>query len=225
MDASQMIAIRNRIIGVLIERARIRSGSSIEMCAELLGCSPAKFRRYEGGQDGVSLPQLESLARFFNVPIAQLWNDEIVQDQDTALEPITRTQTMSGRHQILAVRLQQCRRASGLSRQDVGLLVGQPADVIAQYERAELQIPIAELEIVAGQCGLSLSDFEEPPITAPEAGPDALSLEGLKALPPDLWEFILDPGNVVYLRVAQTLGSIEPERLRQIAQAILETQG
>ena len=64
MDSSQTIAIRNRIIGILVKRARLGAGKSQRECGEFLGCSPFVFSQYERGRKGMSLPQLEALAYF-----------------------------------------------------------------------------------------------------------------------------------------------------------------
>jgi len=67
METSQTIAVRNKIIGVLVKRARVNAGKSQQECALFLDCAPSAYRRYEQGKKGFSLPQLESLALLFDV--------------------------------------------------------------------------------------------------------------------------------------------------------------
>ena len=47
MDTTQSIALRNKIIGILVKRARIRTNMIQQDCAEFLGCSPFMFSQYE----------------------------------------------------------------------------------------------------------------------------------------------------------------------------------
>ena len=92
-DSVQAIAIRNRIIGALVKRARLKAGISQRECAQLLGCSPFAFGQYERGHWGLSLSQLEVLARPFKVPLANLWDDKSVPPDEPMEDTATLQQT------------------------------------------------------------------------------------------------------------------------------------
>jgi hypothetical protein len=44
----------------------------------------------------------------------------------------------------------------------------------------------------------------------------------LDALPPDVREFVLNPTNALYLRIAMLLSSMKADHLRQIAETLLD---
>jgi transcriptional regulator with XRE-family HTH domain len=219
----QAIAIRNRIIGTLVKRARLKAGKSQRECAELLGCSPFAFSRYEQGRWGLSLSQLEVLARPFKVPLANLWDDSSVPQGEPEEDTATLRQTMLLRRKILAVQFRQCRRAGGLTQKEMGQLIGRSTGIIGRYERGDRDIPLAELEVAAGRCGKALSDFFEAQTVAPiQAEVRLQSLAGLGELPPDVREFVLKPTNALYLRIAMLLSAMKADSLRQIAETLLD---
>lgn len=53
------LALRNRIVGVLLRNARERAEKTKRECAEALGVSTSTFTAYEEGRKPISLPELE----------------------------------------------------------------------------------------------------------------------------------------------------------------------
>jgi transcriptional regulator with XRE-family HTH domain len=223
MDASQAIAIRNRIIGILVKRTRLEAGKSQRECAEFLGCSPFMFSQYELGQRGISLPELESLAHLFHVPLSSLWDETYSVPGKEPAEPLPIAQLMLLRRKILAVKLRQCRHAAGLAQRELGQLLGRSAYIISQYELGKRDIPLAELEVVAEQGSQTLADFvDEPSIPLSQTDHDRQALARLKELSPDVREFVLKPTNALYLRIAILLSALKADSLRHIAETILD---
>lgn len=223
MDVSQTIAIRHKIIGLLVRRARLRAGKSQRECAELIGCSPARFSRYEKGQQGLTLPQLEALAYFFGVPLASLWDEKFDLPEESPGESLPLAEMMTLRRKMLAVQFRQCRRTAGLTQQQMGQMLGCSAARISQYERGKSDISVAELEIVSERCNRSLADFvDEQTIPLSQAEQNRQTLARLKELSPDMREFVLKPSNALYLRIAMLLSAIKADSLRQIAETILD---
>jgi transcriptional regulator with XRE-family HTH domain len=222
MDTAQSIAIRNRIIGVLVQRARNKAGRTQRECAEFLGCSPFIFSQYEQGQKGIGLPQLEALAYLFDVPIASLWDEQFPEPEEEEEPPDLGALTQL-RGKILAVKLRQCRLAAGLTQRDLGELVGRSAAVISQYERGKRDIPLAELEVAAEQCNRSLANFlDDEALPLSPADRDHEALAYLAEMTPEIREFVLKPSNGLYLRIALLLSGLKADSLRQIAETLLD---
>jgi transcriptional regulator with XRE-family HTH domain len=222
-DSMQAIAIRNRIVGTLVKRARLKAGRSQRECAELLGCSSYAFGQYEKGHWGLSLSQLEVLTRAFKVPLANLWDDSSIPPDEPVEDATTLQQMMSLRRRMLAVQFRQCRRAGGLTQKEMGQLLGRSAGIIGRYERGERDIPLAELEVAAERCGQALAGFFEDQASPPAQGEAKLQpMDGLSELPPDVREFVLKPTNALYLRIALLLSSMKADSLRQIAETLLD---
>lgn len=72
----RLITLRTRKLGVLILDARLATRRSVKECAEALGVSPETFTSYENGETAPSLPQLEALAYFLDLPLEHFWGNE-----------------------------------------------------------------------------------------------------------------------------------------------------
>jgi transcriptional regulator with XRE-family HTH domain len=217
----QAIAIRNRIIGTLVKRARLKAGRSQRECADLLGCSPFAYTQHEQGRWGLSLAQLETLAGLFKVPLANLWDDSGIPPDEPVEDVATIQQAMLLRRKILAVQFRQCRRTGGLTQKQMGQLLGRSTGIIGRYERGERDMPLAELEVAAQRCGKALVDFEDRTVE-PSQGEVRLQSLDLSELAPDVREFVLKPTNALYLRIAMLLSSMKADSLRQIAETLLD---
>ena len=223
MVASQAIAIRNRISGILVRQARLKAAKSQRECAEYLGCSPLMFGQYEQGQRGLSLPQLEALAHFFDMPLESLWDESYTPPEPEQAQDLPVTQLMLLRRKELAIRFRQCRRAAELTQEQIGKILGRSAYIVSQYERGTRDIPLSELEIAVEQCDRHLTDFlDEETIPLGHAERDRQTLVRLNELPPDVREFVLKPTNMLYLRIAMLLSALKTQSLRQIAEMILD---
>ena len=161
MEAAQVISIRNKIVGILVRRARLEAGKSKRDCAKFIGCSPATFSQYERGQKGLSLPELEALAYFLEVSPASLWDDAYAPPQDSLQGHLPMEQMMILRRKILAVQLRKCREAIGFTQEEMAERLGCSVHALSQYEQGQADISLAELEVAAETCGRSLSDFAD----------------------------------------------------------------
>ena len=65
----EAIALRQRIIGVLLRQARTEAGHSQKDLANLLGVSASRISDYELGQAEIPLSELEALANYLNVSL------------------------------------------------------------------------------------------------------------------------------------------------------------
>jgi transcriptional regulator with XRE-family HTH domain len=222
MDALQAIAIRNKIIGVLVRRARLRAGKSQKDCAGFLGCSPFVFRQYEQGEKGLSLPELEALAFFFDVPPASLWDDSQPLPEDPAASALPMDQLLLLRRKILAVQFRQCRIAAGLAQREVAELLGCSPSMVSQYERGRRDIPLAELERMVEVCSRSLDEFLDQTIPLGQGEQERRALARLDELPADVRDFVLNPTNLLYFRIAILLSALRADNLRQIAETLLD---
>jgi transcriptional regulator with XRE-family HTH domain len=223
MDASQEIAIRNRIVGILVKRARLDAGKSQRECAEFLGCSPSMFSNYERGRRSMSLPQLEALAYLFDVPVENLLDDSRTSSENEPEAAMPVEQIMLLRRKMLAVQFRQCRRTSGLSQRKMGQLLGCSASTVSQYERGKRDIPLAQLELAAAESGQVLAEFlDEQAMPLSQSEQDRQALARLAELAPEVREFVLNPTNALYFRIAMLLSAMKADSLRQIAETILD---
>lgn len=63
----ELLALRNRVIGVLLRQARLAAGMTQEECGEAINAPDSRISAYEYGQMAVPLAELEILARTLSV--------------------------------------------------------------------------------------------------------------------------------------------------------------
>ncbi|GAB4539691.1 MAG: hypothetical protein Kow0063_28750 [Anaerolineae bacterium] len=221
MQEPQAAVIRKKIFGVLLRNARVRAGLTIKDAAEATGFSASAISDYEYGRRDLSLPQLEALAYVYRVPITYFWSDDPIPDDEDRDIPLDKAIEL--RRRIIGVLLRQARLEAGLSQKDLAAVLNCPSARIASYEFGRADIPLLELEKLADFLELPLSYFLDQGIRPSGdqiAGMD--ELERLAQLPEDVRKFMLQPGNLLYVRVAMQLSTLSAEAIRNVAEGLLE---
>jgi transcriptional regulator with XRE-family HTH domain len=214
--------IRAKKLGVLMQSARQTAGKSIQECAEILGISPAEYQGYEKGERSPSLPELETLAYYLKIPLDHFWGREIISARpgEHAELPVTRLLTL--RNRIIGVMLRQARLQAGLTTTELARKAGIDEEQLKAYEFGETPIPLPELEILANELRRTVKDFQDT------RGPVGIWIKQQRAmqhfaeLSPELQDFISKPVNRPYLELAQRLSEMSVERLRSVAEGLLE---
>jgi transcriptional regulator with XRE-family HTH domain len=221
MQKQEAAAIRKKILGVLLRNARLRAGVGVKDAAKATGLSSRAVSDYEFGRRDISLPCLEVFAHAYRVPITYFWSeDPIAGDGDRAL-PVK--EAMALRRRIIGVLLRQARIEAGYSLKDLARVLGCSTGRITGYEFGHTDIPLLELETLADYLDVPMSYFLDQgikPQGEQVAGID--ELERLAQLPADVREFMLKPGNLLYVRVAMQLSALSAEALRNVAEGLLD---
>ncbi len=157
MLKADTVRIKQKILGVLILKARSQVGLTIAETSKLLGIPEARLVDYEFGRQGAGLPELESMARIFNVPVSFLWTGPSAPSLNGKLQRI-----MPIRCKIIGVLLRKARQESGKSLGDIGELLGHSPQEIEKYELGQVSIPFNKLELVASSLNLAIDYFLEP---------------------------------------------------------------
>jgi transcriptional regulator with XRE-family HTH domain len=221
MSNEQVIELRNRILGILIRNARERARATRKACADILGISTSKFADYEDGSRAISLPELELLGRFLNVPMHVLRDDNAARGE--AEDPIPDPEFfLPLRHRIVGARLRQARLESGRTQQDVADLVDHSSSTISAYEYGKNPIPLSELEVLARALAVPIDVFMDYNSEVGQWHRLKEDFERFAELPEEVREFVLRPINRSYLELAMKLASMPAGALRNIAEGLLE---
>jgi transcriptional regulator with XRE-family HTH domain len=221
MEKVEAATIRKKILGVLLRNARIHAGMSIKDAAEAVGVSSSAISDYEYGRRDLSLPHLEVLAYIYRVPITYFWSDDPIPDDEDRDLPVE--EALELRRRIVGVLLRQARMEAGYSQKDLAKLLGCSSSRIGSYEFGRTDIPLLELETLATFLDVSMAYFLDQgirPHGEQIAGMD--ELERLAQLPEDVRTFMLQPGNLLYVRVAMQLSALSAEAMRKVAEGLLE---
>ena len=217
------ILTRNKIIGVLLQQARLDARMSIEACAYALGGDEALIARAERGEVGLTLPQLESLAHLCGVPLSYFLETEELPDVATGAPSIPYQERMVLRNKIIGVLLRQARQETGQELEEVAAALGYTPSQLEGVELGQTQISLVELQALADELGMSIESLTSedllPPTTRGSDGPDQ---EWPDHLSPEILDFVLKPINLPYLRIAMNLSEMPADTLRQIASGLLE---
>lgn len=221
MQELEAATIRKKILGVLLRNARIRAGMTIKDAAEATGFPSSAMSDYEYGRRDISLPQLEVLAYTYRVPITYFWSDDPIPDDEDRDLPAEKAVEL--RRRIIGVLLRQARMEAGYSQKDLAKVLECPSSRIANYEFGRTDIPLSDLENLANYLDVPLAYFLDQGIRPGGnqiAGMD--ELERLSQLPEDVRTFMLEPGNLLYVRVAMQLSKLSADAIRNVAEGLLE---
>jgi transcriptional regulator with XRE-family HTH domain len=222
-DVQEFTIIRSRILGALLQDARQSSGRTAVDCAELLRIDEEAYHAFEAGATTPTLPQLEILAYFFNVPINHFWGNEtraVVRREEEIRADVPNILLL--RQRIIGITLQSLRTEARISMDELAEKTGLPANRIEAVERGAEALPLGDLEMLVRALHASLDDL----IDSHGAVGSWLQLQGdfeaFSRLPAELREFIAKPINHVYLELAMSLSEMPASRLRTIAESILD---
>jgi transcriptional regulator with XRE-family HTH domain len=214
--------IRQKITGVLLRQARLDAGKTLKDCGEILGLSPSTVSSIEYGERGISLPELEILAFYLEIPIDQLLNGSAA-PTDEPIDEIPNEELMVLRHRIIGALLRQARMSQDLTQAELAKAIGVSAARMSQYELGEKPVPLVELEALASQLDVPLSHFLDEGV-GPVGKRQQLERDWQRFsnLPPDVRRFVLESTSLRYLELAMALSAVPADKLRNIAASLLE---
>lgn len=219
MSKDEKHLLRNKILGVMIRDARLRSGKTVAACAAHLGVGADHYADMESGRQPISLPEVEVLALHLGVSPHHLLGDELLAEP----KGLNSEELLTLRNRVIGVMLSRARLEAGKSLQECAQAIGAPEDELVAYEQGQSSVPLAELEELAGFLQVPLDSFLDD--TSSPIGQQSKidqDSEQLGHLPPDLQAFVQEPLNEDYLRTAVRLSVMPVGQLRSIAETLLE---
>ncbi len=222
MADQEVSELRNRILGIMVRSVRDQARASKQECAAVLGVTVNRFTSYEDGTRAMSLPELELLARYLEVPLdtfrASDSLNETVRDA-TLPDPEL---FLPLRHRIVGARLRQLRHEKDFTQANVAKLLGCSASTISDYEYGRRAVPVADLETISRGLGVTLEYFMDRDSEVGAWHQLHSEFEKFKQLSADVRGFVLKPINQSYLELAMRLSRMPAGQLRAIAEGILE---
>jgi transcriptional regulator with XRE-family HTH domain len=223
MNKQAMIfKIRSKKLGILIYDARLASRRTIEECAAAMYVTPEEYQAFESGQASPSLPALEALAYFLDIPLEHFWGHQALSNKPVPLTDENSRRLRALRDRYIGAHLRQKRNEKNLSLGDVSEQTGLAEEQIKRYELGQESVPLPQLELLADAVGLRMEELfdQHGPIGRWRAQEEAA--RELADLPPHLQEFVLKPVNRPYIELAIRLNELNVEKLRSIAEGLLE---
>ncbi len=222
MDIPTQITIRTKKLGVLIRDARLASRRTLDECAQAIGVTRGIFKAYEEGRRAPSLPELEILVYFLNLPIDHFWSREAISDDPPPTEPLDLARLVGLRQRMIGALLRAERMNASISMKVLSQQTGISPSRLKAYELGERPIPLPELEGLLTVLGGQIETFFD------ESGPIGQwmirqqAIKDFLDLPPELQEFVCKPVNRPYLELALKLSAMSTEKLRSVAEGLLD---
>jgi transcriptional regulator with XRE-family HTH domain len=222
MSKDQALNLRTKILGVLLRDARLSAGKSMKDLGDVIGVSGGSISSFERGVKAPTLPELELLAFYLDMPISHFWSDDTVSDSPHPSQQLEVGTLLELRDSAIGTLLRMARDKKGISQKDLGQETGISTSRIRRYEGGESGVPLPELERLARALEIDLGEFSDI------AGPVGDWLVRQKArqafdqLPENMRSFVSNPENLPYLEMAQRMSVTPIERLRAVAKGILD---
>jgi transcriptional regulator with XRE-family HTH domain len=221
-DPQEVLALRQRITGVLLRDARIAKGFATEQVAALMMVAPEQITAWEFGQAVPSLPQLELLAYWLEVPVTHFLSGRSTLVGQLAKRQLDQSQYLTIRDHMIGAQLAQSRHQANFTLEYLAERIGLDVATLSQYEYGHLAVPLPQLVDLAAVLRLPMSAFLEGSdrvgafIQAQELFQTFLKMN------PEVREFVAAPANHAYIELAMKLAQMDTRKLREIAEMMLD---
>jgi len=222
MSMDVRVNLRTRKLGILIKDARLSANKSLKECAQAMGITTGIFKAYEEGRRSPSLPELEILAFYFDLPLEHFWSNDVVSDNASPLSSINLQSLVGIRQRMIGALLRKQRLESGTSIKTLSKQSGISTSRLNAYELGESPVPLPVLEgLMSIMDGRIESLFDN-------SGPvgqwlvEKKVIQEFLQLPSELQAFVCKPVNQPYIELALSLSGLSTEKLRSVAESLLD---
>jgi transcriptional regulator with XRE-family HTH domain len=222
MDLRSQTTLRTKKLGVLIRDVRLAARRNLEECARAIGVTKGVFRAYEEGRRAPSLPELEFLVYYLKLPIDHFWGKASISGDQAEAEALDLPQLIELRQRMIGALLRQERNTASVSIKSLTQDTGIPAGRIKAYELGQRAIPVPELEALLTALGGRIETFFDQSGPIGEWMIDQKSVQQFLDLPKELQAFVCQPVNRPFLELAMKLSSMSTDKLRSVAEGLLD---
>jgi transcriptional regulator with XRE-family HTH domain len=220
MTDSQALTLRAKMLGAMLRKARTAAHLSLSEAAERIGTTKGILSSYEHGRRVISLPELELLAYQLDIPLEHFTATAIPDVVDEAeFDPEA---VVSLRQRMIGAMIRKRRMEAGVSLKALGESVGLSSRRLSSYERGDKPIPLTELEVIVEILGQSVDDYIDTEGPVGEWVITKQAFQQFMHFPPEFREFLSKPGNQAYLQLAKQMSEISVEKLRLLAETLLD---
>jgi len=212
--------LRSKMLGAMLRLKRKEKGKSLKETAALIGSTTGKLSSYEQGKKNISLPELELFAYQFGIPLKYFLR---LDTQTDVRRSVPEADLMiSLRQKMIGAQLRSHRTEADISLRKFAKTLHISPSRLSAYERGTRAIPIQELETMVEALGHEIEEYVDHDGPVGEWQQQLQAIEMLSKLSPELRDFLSKPVNEPYLRIAKQLSELQVEKLRTVAEGLLE---
>jgi transcriptional regulator with XRE-family HTH domain len=218
----QLFQLRTRKLGLLIFDSRSAKHKTLEEVAQAVGIPSDELQKIEKGEKAPSLPILEALAYHLDVPIDQFWSSNALSEktEEESLQQKDRLRQL--RDHIIGASLKMGRTKLNFSLHEVSAATAIPEDLLNRYELGEISVPLPELESLAKTYDIRMEQLFDQKGPFGKRRAQQIAVRQFLELTPELQDFVCKPVNRPYLNLAIRLSELSVEKLRGVAEGLLE---
>jgi len=223
MDKKTQITIRSKKLGVLIRDARIAARRNLKECGQAIGLKGGgAFKAYEEGRKSPSLPELETLVYYLDLPIDHFWSKETKSNAPLPVETLDLPKLVAVRQRKIGALLRQERTNASISIRNLAHETGISGARIKAYELGERPIPLPELEVLVSSLGGRIENYFDRSGPIGQWMTNEEAIQNFLELPEELRDFASKPVNRPYLELAMKLSDMSKDKLRSVAEDLLD---
>ena len=162
------------------------------------------------------------LAFYLDMPLPHFSGDEIKSDDPLPSENLEISSLYERRNNLISARIKQARADLKLSYKALSQETGISMARIKKFENGVEPVPLPELESLLRVFSLTLNELLDPQYQVEEWVLQENAVQEFKQLPLELQEFVIKPYNQPYLEIAQKLSKMSVEKLRDVAEGLLD---
>lgn len=220
-DYGESYRLRGKMLGVLIRDARISAARTVEDCARLLHVSPQTISAWEYGDQVPSLPQLELLAYYLDIPVSHFWGQKTLQNPETNKTSV-QGEYVALRNRMIGGLLRTARENENLSLEDVSVATQIDVATLQQYEYGDAVIPMHQLSVLASAVNKNMDYFLESSSYIGELLQMRAEWQKFLDLDEDVRQFAANRTNLGFIKIAMMFSHMPTKELRQVAEGMLE---
>lgn len=220
-DYEESYRLRGKMLGVLIRDARLNAARTVDDCARLLNIHPSTVEAWEYGDSVPSLPQLELLAYYLDVPVSHFWGQRTL-ETDKSEKVSAQGEYMRLRDRMIGALVRQAREDANITLEEIAESSMIPLELLQQYEVGDQSIPMNHLAVISGSINKNLTYFQEADSYIGELLKIQEEWKRFTDLDPEIREFAANPLNVAFIKIAITFSKMPVEQLRKAAEGLLE---
>jgi len=211
-----------KIIGALLRDARLKAQKTIEECAQSIDVDSSDIEQYELGEKAISLPELEGLSYYLQITMDHFWERKIEPSRDGGKLQAQSRKLIQLRHRMIGAAIRQTRIENEITLEEFARQLDLESALLESYELGLEPVPLPVLEQISTQLNRSMREFQD------QKGPVGIwnaqqrAIKDFANLPAELQTFISKPVNRPYLDLAVRLSEMSVDRLRAVAEGLLE---
>ncbi|MFP4322443.1 MAG: helix-turn-helix domain-containing protein [Anaerolineales bacterium] len=221
-DPVEVSALRARITGVLIRDARIAKGYTVEQVADVMGVGADDMVAWEFGQASPSLPQLELLAYWLEVPVTHFISGTQTLLQQLTQRALDATEYETLRNRMIGAELRGLRESAGFTLAYLAERVGLAPELLQAYEYGQRPVPIVTLTTLAQALNINITEFLEGTNRIGKFLQAQELQHTFQQMDPQVRQFVANPSSHAYIELAMKLAEMDTNKLRNIAENLLE---